>query len=198
MCGAVNVKDELKGSFQDVNETVRQIFTTVRRFGPDEKHALRETFRDAQYFMRKKVRSALLRKGDDDSSMGSPKRRGGRGGRSELSEKRSTVNEVRRRNMMRTPVAESERETQVDVFDESEGGSGAWTTSHPDDVVSLDENRRAQECVVVIMLCRQVQVYRKGMKSRNICYVFDWGLWRMVRKIIHQKELYACACATYV
>mmetsp|Transcript_20182 Transcript_20182/g.42405 ORF Transcript_20182/g.42405 Transcript_20182/m.42405 type:complete len:295 (+) Transcript_20182:182-1066(+) len=46
MCGALDVTGELKESMQDVNETMRQIFTSVRRFGPDEKDAVRETFRD--------------------------------------------------------------------------------------------------------------------------------------------------------
>jgi len=61
MCGAVGygINDDLKGSFQDVNETLSQIFTTVKRFGPEEKDAVRETFRDAGYYMKEKMRAAL-------------------------------------------------------------------------------------------------------------------------------------------
>ena len=57
-CGAggLDVTDELKGSLQDVGDTVRQIFGTVRRFGPDEKDALREAFRDASMYVRGALR----------------------------------------------------------------------------------------------------------------------------------------------
>ena len=62
MCGAVDVTNEIKGSFQDVNDTVRQIFTTVRRFGPDEKDAVKDTLKDAQSFVKQKVLAGILSK----------------------------------------------------------------------------------------------------------------------------------------
>ena len=68
MCGAIDENNELRESIQDVNATVRQIFTTVRSFGPEEKDAVRETVREASHFMREKVRSALLRNSDCDKN----------------------------------------------------------------------------------------------------------------------------------
>ena len=55
-CG-MDVDNELR---EDVNETVRQIITTVKSFGQEEKDAVRETFWDASSFMRSKVRNALV------------------------------------------------------------------------------------------------------------------------------------------
>ncbi len=60
MCGAVDVTTEMKGSFQDVNDTVRQIFTTVRRFGPNEKEAVKDTLKEAQSFMKQRVLAGIL------------------------------------------------------------------------------------------------------------------------------------------
>lgn len=50
----MTMNEELKESIQDVSDTVKQIFSTVRRFGPDEKDAVRD-------FVKSKVRSTLLR-----------------------------------------------------------------------------------------------------------------------------------------
>ena len=55
-CG-MDVNNELR---EDVNETVRQIITTVKSFGQEEKDAVKETFWDASSFMRTKVRNALV------------------------------------------------------------------------------------------------------------------------------------------
>ena len=78
MCGAsLEVKDEWKESMQDVNDTLRQIMSTVRHFGADEKDAVRDTIKDASYFIGSKVRSALLPnkaacgREEDQSSSGS-------------------------------------------------------------------------------------------------------------------------------
>ena len=62
MCGAVDVTTEIKGSFQDVNDTVRQIITAVRKFGPDEKDAVKDTLKDAQSYMKQKVLAGILAK----------------------------------------------------------------------------------------------------------------------------------------
>ncbi|KAL7523695.1 hypothetical protein ACHAXR_000292 [Thalassiosira sp. AJA248-18] len=117
MCGAVSVKDEWKGTIQDVNETVRQIFS-VRGFGPDEKDAVRDVVKDASYFMKKKVRAALLRKatcadeeevmdGNDDERPPppSPTRRG----RKKLNEKRRTADDVRNVRHREREVQETSR-----------------------------------------------------------------------------------------
>jgi len=119
MCG---VNDELKGSIQDVNDTMRQIFTTVRKFGPNEKDAVRETFKDAQYFMKEKVRSALVRKNNNRRSPDrermdeSPPRRRNR----ETNERRNSKREVRRRE--RVPAKEKARadESSEVVYDRRE------------------------------------------------------------------------------
>jgi len=57
MCGIVwpNLNDEIRASMRDVADSIRQIFTTVKRFGPDEKEAVRETLLDAQYFIMEKI-----------------------------------------------------------------------------------------------------------------------------------------------
>lgn len=119
MCG---VNDELKGSIQDVNDTMRQIFSTVRKFGPNEKDAVRETFKDAQYFMKEKVRSALVRKNNNRRSPDrermdeSPPRRRNR----ETNERRNSKREGRRRE--RVPAKEKARadESSEVVYDRRE------------------------------------------------------------------------------
>ena len=57
MCGTVgpNLDDEIRASLRDVADSVRQIFTTVKRFGPKEKDAVRETLLDAQFFIKEKI-----------------------------------------------------------------------------------------------------------------------------------------------
>ena len=108
MCGAVDVTTEIKGSFQDVNDTVRQIITAVRKFGPDEKDAVKDTLKDAQSYMKQKVLAAILSKNrcgggatksydeddnedeDEDLRATSPRRRD-----------RDAVHDVRRRHRRR-------------------------------------------------------------------------------------------------
>jgi len=130
MCGAVGVNDELKGSIQDVNDTLSQIFATVRRFGPDEKNAVRETFKDARYYMKEKVRAALLlRKNDGNRSDNiSPKKRGSTRELNDSS--RSIVHEVRRRERMMMQAEEIEEvgdESEEVVYDNSSGPYGEPT-----------------------------------------------------------------------
>ena len=43
MCGYVGMNDEIRASMRDVADSVRQILSTVRRFGPDERDAVRAT-----------------------------------------------------------------------------------------------------------------------------------------------------------
>jgi hypothetical protein len=45
---------------RDVTDSVRQIFTAVRRFGPEERDAVRETLLDAGIFVSEKVRETLF------------------------------------------------------------------------------------------------------------------------------------------
>jgi hypothetical protein len=57
---------------RDVTDSVRQIFTTVQRFGPDERDAVRETLLDARDYITEKVGTSLFSCGradvDDDGS----------------------------------------------------------------------------------------------------------------------------------
>ena len=43
MCGYVGMDDDIRASMRDVADSVRQIISTVRRFGPDERDAVRAT-----------------------------------------------------------------------------------------------------------------------------------------------------------
>ena len=43
MCGYAGMNDEIRASMRDVADSVRQILSTVRRFGPDERDAVRAT-----------------------------------------------------------------------------------------------------------------------------------------------------------
>ena len=63
MCGAIDVSEEMRGSIQDANASLRQIFSTVRRFGPEEKEAVKETVRDAKNTLTKTIRSAVSCRG---------------------------------------------------------------------------------------------------------------------------------------
>lgn len=49
--GTVAFNDEIRASMRDVTDSVRQIITTVRRFGPDEREAVRDTLLDARNFV---------------------------------------------------------------------------------------------------------------------------------------------------
>jgi hypothetical protein len=49
--GSVVFNDEIRASMRDVTDSVRQIITTVRRFGPDEREAVRDTLLDARNFV---------------------------------------------------------------------------------------------------------------------------------------------------
>ncbi|KAL3763829.1 hypothetical protein ACHAW5_007783 [Stephanodiscus triporus] len=60
MCGSVVFNDEIRASMRDVKDSVRQIITTVRRFGPDEREAVRDTLLDARNSVSEKVRATLL------------------------------------------------------------------------------------------------------------------------------------------
>ncbi|EED93399.1 predicted protein [Thalassiosira pseudonana CCMP1335] len=59
LCGATLNISETKGIIQDAKESLRQIFTTVRRFGPDEKEAVRATLKDAKDSVKDTLRSAV-------------------------------------------------------------------------------------------------------------------------------------------
>ena len=58
MCGAVDISRELTGSIQDVRVSVRQIVSSVRNFGPEEKEYVFDTLKDMGRDMRRKVRAA--------------------------------------------------------------------------------------------------------------------------------------------
>lgn len=47
--------DEIRGSLRDVIITAKQIVTSVRRFGPAEREAVRETLADAQQYVSERV-----------------------------------------------------------------------------------------------------------------------------------------------
>ncbi len=68
--GTVWIKDEIRGSMRDVTDSVRQIFTTVQRFGPDERDAVRETLLDAWDLLTEKVGTSLFRCGRADVDSG--------------------------------------------------------------------------------------------------------------------------------
>ena len=57
MCGTLglNLDDEIRASVRDVADSVRQIFTTVKRFGPKERDAVRATLLEAQDFIKEKI-----------------------------------------------------------------------------------------------------------------------------------------------
>lgn len=63
MCGAMDVTEEMRGSMKDANESIRQIISSVRKFGPEEKDAVRETVRDAREALRRTLRSAVACRG---------------------------------------------------------------------------------------------------------------------------------------
>lgn len=63
LCGS-ELPEEIRESLQDVNATMRQIVSL--RFGPEEKEAVRETFKDAKKYTIAKVRSALTRTPKND------------------------------------------------------------------------------------------------------------------------------------
>jgi hypothetical protein len=58
--GGFGLGNEIRASMRDVTDSVRQIFTTVRRFGPDERDAVRETLLDAGSFVGGKVRETFF------------------------------------------------------------------------------------------------------------------------------------------
>lgn len=58
--GSVVFNDEIRASMRDVTDSVRQIISTVRRFGPDEREAVRDTLLDARNSVSEKVRATLL------------------------------------------------------------------------------------------------------------------------------------------
>lgn len=58
LCGA-ELPEEIRGSLQDVNATMRQIASL--KFGPEEKEAVRDTLKEAKNYTIEKVRSALTR-----------------------------------------------------------------------------------------------------------------------------------------
>ena len=65
MCGAEGIilSDEVKESIQDVRVSVRQVVNVLqlkRKFGQEEKDAVRETLRDMKYTMEEKVRGAFV------------------------------------------------------------------------------------------------------------------------------------------
>ena len=65
MCGADGIvfSDEVKESIQDVRVSVRQVVNVLqlkRKFGREEKDAVRETLRDMKYTMEEKVRGAFV------------------------------------------------------------------------------------------------------------------------------------------
>ena len=70
--GKAPIREEIRGSMRDVTDSVRQIFTTVQRFGPDERDAVRETLLDARDYITEKVGTSLFSCGradvDDDGS----------------------------------------------------------------------------------------------------------------------------------
>ncbi len=63
MCGAMDVTEEMRGSMKDANASIRQIISTVRKFGPEEKDAVRDTVRDAREVLRRTLRSAVSCRG---------------------------------------------------------------------------------------------------------------------------------------
>jgi len=63
MCGAMDVTEEMRGSMKDANESIRQIISSVRKFGPEEKDAVRETVKDAKEALRRTLRSAVSCRG---------------------------------------------------------------------------------------------------------------------------------------
>jgi hypothetical protein len=68
--GTVWINEEIRVSMRDVTDSIRQIFTTVQRFGPDERDAVRETLLDARDFLTKKVGISLFRCGCADVDSG--------------------------------------------------------------------------------------------------------------------------------
>ncbi len=56
LCGALDVSEDL---IQDVNKSVRQIVQAAHSFGTDEKHAARETIKDASHYVKDKITVAL-------------------------------------------------------------------------------------------------------------------------------------------
>ena len=70
------IREEIRGSIRDVTDSVMQIFTTVQRFGPDERDAVRETLLDARDYITEKVGTSLFGCGraDVDGDDGSPVR----------------------------------------------------------------------------------------------------------------------------
>ncbi len=71
----LRIKEEIRGSMRDVTDSVRQIFTTVQRFGPDERDAVRETLLDARDYLTEKVVPSLFSCGRADlDGDGSPVR----------------------------------------------------------------------------------------------------------------------------
>ena len=59
MCGYVGMNDEIRASMRDVADSVRQIFSTVRRFGPDERDAVRAALSEARHSVNDKVMATL-------------------------------------------------------------------------------------------------------------------------------------------
>lgn len=58
--GGLGLGNEIRASMRDVTDSVRQIFTAVQRFGPEERDAVRETLLDAGNFVSEKVREKLF------------------------------------------------------------------------------------------------------------------------------------------
>ena len=62
MCGVVGLSldDETRWFLRDIKDSVKQIVSTVRRFGPEERNAVRETLLEAGNSVSNKVRATLL------------------------------------------------------------------------------------------------------------------------------------------
>jgi hypothetical protein len=60
LTGGLGLGNEIRASMRDVTDSVRQIFTAVRQFGPEERDAVRETLLDAGNFVGEKVRDTLF------------------------------------------------------------------------------------------------------------------------------------------
>jgi len=133
MCGAVDVTTEIKGSFQDVSDTVRQILT-VRKFGPDERDAVKDTLKDAQSFMKQKVLNGILAKS----------RCGGAGARSQDDEDEDEDSERDRRSRRRgsrITSHSSDRELRVNS-PKSRGRDDATARSSASSTVPAARRRR--------------------------------------------------------
>jgi hypothetical protein len=62
MCGAVGLSldDETRWFMRDVTDSFKQIVSTVRRFGPEDREAVRATLLEARHSVSEKVKASLL------------------------------------------------------------------------------------------------------------------------------------------